>query len=59
MTKNCCWVNYKLVIIQNHIVVYFIALKVKVSKLHINELVNVLTSSNNLKTKMDDLDVVK
>ena len=59
MTKNCCWVNYKLVIIQNHIVVYFIALKAKVSKLHINELVNVLTSSNNLKTKMDDLDVVK
>ena len=31
----------------------------KVDKLDINELVNVRTSFNNLKTKVDDLDVAK
>ena len=36
----------------------FIALKAEVDKLHINKLVNVPTSLNNLKTK-DDLDVSK
>ena len=35
----------------------FIALKAEVDKLDINKLVNVLTSSNNLKTKIDNLDV--
>ena len=35
----------------------FIALKAEVDKLHINKLVNVPTSLNNLKTKLDDLDV--
>ena len=35
----------------------FIALKVAVDKLDISELVNVLTSLKNLKTKSDDLDV--
>ena len=38
---------------------YFIALKVEVDQLDINELVNVLTSLNNLKTNLDDLDVVE
>ena len=37
----------------------FIALKAEVDKLDINKLVNVLTSLNNLKTKVDDLDVDK
>ena len=37
----------------------FIALKAEADKLDINELVNVLTSLNNLKTKVDDLDVGK
>ena len=35
----------------------FIALKVAVDKIDISELVNVLTSLKNLKTKSDDLDV--
>ena len=35
----------------------FIALKAVVDKLDINKLVNVSTSLNNLKTKVDDLDV--
>ena len=35
----------------------FIALKVAVDKLDISEVVNVLTSLKNLKTKSDDLDV--
>ena len=34
---------------------YFIALKPEVDKLNINKLTNVLTSLNNLKTKVDDL----
>ena len=37
----------------------FIALKAKVDKLGINKPVNVPTSLNNLKTKVDDLDVGK
>ena len=35
----------------------FIALKTKVDKLGINKLVNVPTSLNNLKIKVEDLDV--
>ena len=35
----------------------FIALKAEVDKLDINKLVNVLTSVDNSKTKVDDLDV--
>ena len=35
----------------------FIALKDEVDKLHINKLTNVPTSLNNLKTKVDGLDV--
>ena len=35
----------------------FIALKVEVDKLDINELVNVPSGLNNLKTKVDNLDV--
>ena len=34
-------------------------MKAEVDKLDINELVNVLTSLNNLKTKEDDLDACK
>ena len=34
----------------------FIALKAEVDKLDLNKLVNVPTSSNNLKPKVDDLD---
>ena len=37
----------------------FIALKAEVDKLDIRKLVNVLTSLNNLKTKVDDTDVGK
>ena len=37
----------------------FIALKSEVVKLGINKLVNVATSLNNLKTKVNDLDVGK
>ena len=37
----------------------FIVLKAEVNKLDIDNLVNVSTSSNNLKTKLDDLDVGK
>ena len=37
----------------------FIALKVEVDKLDINKRNNVPTSLNNLRTKVDDLDVVK
>ena len=37
----------------------FIALKAEVYKLDINKLVNVPTSLNNLKIKVDDLDVGK
>ena len=37
----------------------FIALKAKVNKLDINELINFVTSLNNLKTKIDDLEVAK
>ena len=37
----------------------FIALKAEVDKLDISKLVNVLTSLNNLKTKVDDTDVGK
>ena len=37
----------------------FIALKAEVNKLDISKLVNVLTSLNNLKTKVDDTDVGK
>ena len=37
----------------------FIALKTEVDKLDINKLVNVSTSLNNLKTKVDDLVVGK
>ena len=37
----------------------FIALKAEVNKLDIDKLVNVPTSLNNLKTKLDDLDVGK
>ena len=37
----------------------FIALKVEVDKLDISKLVNVLTSLNNLKKKVDDIDVGK
>ena len=36
----------------------FIPLTAEVDKLNINKLTNVLTSLNNLKTKVDDLDVV-
>ena len=36
----------------------FIALKAEVDKVDINNLVNVRTSLSNLKTKVDDLDVV-
>ena len=36
-----------------------LALKAEVDKLDINELTNVLPSLNNLKTKVDDLDVSK
>ena len=36
-----------------------IDLKAEVEKIDINELVNVLTSFNNLKAKVDDLDVDK
>ena len=35
----------------------FITLKVEIGKLDLNELVNVLTSFNNFKTKVGDLDV--
>ena len=38
---------------------YFITLKAEVDKLDINELVNGLTSFNNLKTKVDNLVVGK
>ena len=38
---------------------YFTAMKVEVDKLDISELVNVPTSQNNLKNKVDDLDVGK
>ena len=34
----------------------FITLKAEVGKVDINKFVNVLTSLNNLKTKVDDLD---
>ena len=37
----------------------FIVLKAKVGRLDNNQLVNVSISSNNLKVKVDDLDVVK
>ena len=37
----------------------FIALKAEVDKLDIDKLTNVPTSLNDLKTKVDDLDVVK
>ena len=37
----------------------FVALKTEVDKLDINKLINVPTSLNNLKTKVDDLDVGK
>ena len=37
----------------------FIALKAEVDKLDISKLVNVLTSLNNLKTKVDDTNVGK
>ena len=37
----------------------FLALKAEVDKLYINKLVNVSTSLNNLKTKVDDLYVGK
>ena len=37
----------------------FIALKAEVEKLDINKLVNVPTSLNNLKRKVDDLDIGK
>ena len=37
----------------------FIALKAEVDKLDINKLVNVPTSLNNLKTKVDELDFIK
>ena len=91
--KNCCWVNFKWVIIQNHTVIFrysqssirlvklcnqerirpcyrrwspdlavkkdFKALKAEVDKLDINKLVNAATSLNNLKTKVDDLNVGK
>ena len=36
---------------------YFTAMKAEVDKLDISELVNVPTSQNNLKNKVDDLDV--
>ena len=38
---------------------YFIALKAEVGKLYISKFVNLPTSLNNLKTKVDDLDVGK
>ena len=38
---------------------YFVASKADVGKLEINKLVNDPTSLNNLKTKVDDLDVIK
>ena len=38
---------------------YFVTLKANVAKLDINKSVNVPTSLNNLKTKVDDLDVSK
>ena len=38
---------------------FFIVLKAEVDKLDINKLVNVPTSANNLKTKVDDLDAGK
>ena len=38
---------------------YFVASKAEVDKLEITNLVNVPTSLNNLKTKVDDLDVGK
>ena len=41
---------------KNH---YNIALKAEVDKLDINQLINVPTSSNNLKTNVHDLDVGK
>ena len=37
----------------------FIALKVEVDKLHINKSVNFPTSLNNLKAKVDDIDIGK
>ena len=37
----------------------FHALKAEFNKLHLNKLFNVPTSFNNLKTKVDDLDVGK
>ena len=43
MKKNCCWVNYKWVIIQKNN----------------NKLVNVPTGLNKLKTKVDGLDADK
>ena len=36
---------------------HFTALKAEIDKLDINKLTNVLTRLNNLKTKVDDLDV--
>ena len=38
---------------------YFFALKAEIDKLDFNKIVNVPTSLNNLKTKIDDLDVGK
>ena len=38
---------------------YFFALKAEIDKLDFNKIVNVPTSLNNLKTKVDDLDVGK
>ena len=43
----------------DHAKKYFVASKAEVDKLEINNLVNVPTSFNNLKTKVDDLDVGK
>ena len=83
MKKNCHWVIYKSVIIQNQVDILkikqsnnrlvkeevehaagvytfnvaaesdFIALEVEVDKLDVNKLVNVPTSLNELKTKVD------
>ena len=72
MKNNCFWVYYKCIINQknlDHATRFdksdlatksnFIALKAEVGKLDINELVNVPTSLNNLKTKIDNLHVGK
>ena len=63
MKKNCGWVNYKWVIIEDKSDVaankVIVALKAENDKVDINKLVNVPTRLNNLKRNVDSLDVGK